>query len=81
MMAQTKEVTNAAEIAAELQPREQKAILATKGGEDVGFWFRPGTARGVPSELKERHIVGHCLSPLGEQVRAVLASKGKRTAQ
>jgi hypothetical protein len=63
-------MTDPAEIADKLEPIPRRAILATRDG-----WFSLGSARGVPAELKSRTIDGHCLTPLGLSVRAVLQEK------
>jgi hypothetical protein len=65
-------MTKAETIAKGLGFRERKAIMNARGDADRGYWFKPGTARGVPQELKVRSIDGHYLSETGLEVRALL---------
>jgi hypothetical protein len=61
-----------AEIAKGLSGVHRDAILKTKTDGDGEYWFMPGTARGVPMELKERGLDLMWLTPIGLEVRAIL---------
>ena len=66
-------MTNLTAIIAGLTDVERRAIKQTRGPDADGlYWFALGSARGIPIELKQRTVVGHCLTPLGLAVRAEL---------
>lgn len=66
-------MTDPAQIARGLTNDHADAILRTRGPDADGlYWFALGSARGIPIELKQRTVVGHCLTPLGLAVRAEL---------
>lgn len=65
-----------AKIAAGLTKAQRDAVLNTRGPDADGLaWFALGSARGLPGEIKQRTVVGHCLTPLGLAVRAHLMEK------
>lgn len=63
---------SAADVAKGLTKAQREAIIWASGDDHWGYRFRQGTARGVPSELKQRWIDGCYLTPLGLEVRAIL---------
>lgn len=68
-----------AEIAATLTKAQREALIYARGPDADGLtWFALGSARGLPVELKRRTVVGHCLTPLGLAVRAILAQETDR---
>lgn len=67
---------DARDIAEGLDSQMRNAILRTRGPDEDGlYWFDLGSARGLPVELKQRTVVGHCLTPLGIAVRQHLEVK------
>lgn len=61
------------QIAKGLTKAQRAAITYTRGPDADGlYWFALGSARGLPVELKQRTICGHCLTPIGLAVRAIL---------
>lgn len=65
---------NPEQIAASLSEAQRRVIMRTY--EHLGLtWFLTGSARGIPEDLKQRTIYGHYLTPLGLQVRALLAER------
>ena len=72
-------MTDVAEIARGLTKAQRETIANTRGThEDGNFWFPLGSARGIPTELKTRTVIGHCLTPLGLAVRAHLTQEQPR---
>ena len=72
-------MTDVAEIARSLTWAQRETIASTRDTyEDGNFWFSLGAARGIPTELKTRTIIGHCLTPLGLAVRAYLTQEQPR---
>ena len=73
-------MTDIAQIAAGLSYQVKAAIKATRTDGDGEYWFIPGTARGVPIDLKVRGLEGTWLTPLGLAVRNHLISQRDTTA-
>ena len=62
-----------AAIARGLTKAQRDVVRSTRGPDADGLcWLALGSARGLPIELKQRTVVGHCLTPLGLAVHAYL---------
>lgn len=68
-------MTDIAQIAAGLSEAHKSSIIATRTDGDGEYWFVPGSARGIPPELKVRGPELMWLTPLGLAVRAHLRSQ------
>ena len=61
------------DIVERLTDAQKRALLAARGPDaDQLYWFALGSARGLPVELKQRTVIGHCFTPLGLSVRKLL---------
>ena len=70
-------MTDIETIAKGLSDVQKYSVKHTRGPDEDGLcWFALGSARDVPLELKQRTVVGHCLTPLGQAVRDYL--KGEK---
>jgi hypothetical protein len=69
---------NAQEISAKLTKAQREALINARGPDADGLtWFALGSARGLPVELKQRTVIGHCLTPLGLAVRQIIQEQTK----